>query len=142
MNFASLISWAQERHDLLAVIGGISIVMLIGSIAILTWLVTIIPTDYFAHQSRVAPEWKQFHPIIRLLILILKNLAGWMLLLVGISMLVLPGQGLLSILLALMLMDYPGKYKLERWVITRPGVLHLINRFRRRWNRPDLTLNR
>ena len=41
---------------------------------------------------------------------------GYLLIIGGILMLVLPGQGLLTILLGLIFSDYPGKYKLEKKV--------------------------
>ena len=50
----------------------------------------------------------------------------------GVVMLVTPGQGLATLLIGLMLMNFPGKYRLERWVVTRGPVLHTINRLRHR----------
>ena len=49
--------------------------------------------------------------------------------------------GLLSLLIALILMDYPGKYHFERWIITRPALLHLINRLRIKWGKPALIVH-
>ena len=53
-------------------------------------------------------------------------------------MLVLPGQGLLTLAAGLMIMNYPGKYALERWLITRPYVLPAINKLRSRYDTPVL----
>jgi hypothetical protein len=50
----------------------------------------------------------------------------------GLVMLVVPGQGLLTIVVGLMLLDFPGKYRLERWLATRPKVWQSINWLRRR----------
>jgi hypothetical protein len=47
-------------------------------------------------------------------------------------MLVLPGQGVLTILLWFILMDLPGKYRFERWLVARPLVFKSINRLRHR----------
>jgi len=71
-------------------------------------------------------------------ILVLKNLVGLTLLLSGFAMLMLPGQGLLGILLGLILMDYPGKFQLERKIVSRPKLLHFINWLRRKQNKPPL----
>ena len=45
-------------------------------------------------------------------------------------MLVLPGQGVLTILIGIMFINFPGKYRLERWVVMRAPVLGAINRLR------------
>jgi hypothetical protein len=52
----------------------------------------------------------------------------------------IPGPGLLVILIGITVMDFPGKRRLERWVVGRPGVLGAINRLRRRYGRPPLVL--
>ena len=53
-------------------------------------------------------------------------------------MLVLPGQGLLTILIGLAVMQFPGKFELERWLVTRKGVLEGINWLRQRSGRLPL----
>ena len=47
-------------------------------------------------------------------------------------MLVLPGQGILTILIGIMFINFPGKYRLERWVVLRAPVLNVINKMRHR----------
>ncbi len=61
-----------------------------------------------------------------------KNLLGGVLVVLGLVMLLTPGQGLLTLLIGLMLMNFPGKYRLERWLVTRPGVLRALNWLRAR----------
>ena len=141
LNLSTVIDWFAQHQHLLGLMGLLSIVMFIGSILMLPWLVSLIPADYFDHESREPPRWKQAHPIIRIGILLLKNLLGWVMLIAGLVMLVLPGQGLLSLLIALILMDYPGKYRFERWIITRPALLHLINRLRIKLGKPALIVH-
>ena len=53
-----------------------------------------------------------------------------MVLLAGIVMLFVPGQGLITIFAGLILMNYPGKYRLERWIIRRPLLLRTVNALR------------
>jgi hypothetical protein len=52
-----------------------------------------------------------------------------------------PGQGLLTILIGVMLLDFPGKRRLERWLLRRRGVLAAINKVRARYGRPPLVLD-
>ena len=55
-------------------------------------------------------------------------------------MLVLPGQGLFTIIIGLMLSNYPGKYSIEKKFITIPSVLKSINWLRKKSNKPPLKL--
>ncbi|MCL4192956.1 MAG: hypothetical protein KJZ87_14575, partial [Thermoguttaceae bacterium] len=56
------------------------------------------------------------------------------------GMLVLPGQGILSIVIGLVLTDMPGKFRLARWIVGRPVILTAVNRLRARWGRPPLVI--
>lgn len=69
-------------------------------------------------------------------LLVLKNVLGAIFLTLGVGMLVLPGQGLLTILIGLSLVDFPGKYRLERYLVTRSPVLRSLNWLRRRTGKP------
>ncbi len=60
-----------------------------------------------------------------------KNALGYLFVLMGIAMLVLPGQGILTIMIGVTLLDFPGKYRLERWLVSRRPVLRSINWLRR-----------
>jgi hypothetical protein len=60
----------------------------------------------------------------------------------GFLMLFLPGQGLLTIAVGLLLLDYPGKYSLERRIVSRPSVLQGINWVRAKGNHPPLRVER
>jgi hypothetical protein len=71
-------------------------------------------------------------------LLILKNLFGAILVLAGLSMLLLPGQGILTILVGLMFLDFPGKFAMERRLVRQRPVITAINWMRRRANRPPL----
>ena len=70
--------------------------------------------------------------------LIIKNLIGYVLIIGGILMLVLPGQGLFTIFIGLMMSNYPGKYFIERKFIAIPSVLKTINWLRKRSNQEPL----
>jgi len=72
------------------------------------------------------------------MLLIGKNALGYILVVAGIIMLVLPGQGIFTILIGIMLLNFPGKYQLERWLATRGPVLRSINWLRQRAGRAPL----
>ncbi|HEU4479438.1 MAG TPA: hypothetical protein VFR80_13045, partial [Pyrinomonadaceae bacterium] len=51
-----------------------------------------------------------------------------------------PGQGILTILLGIMLLDFPGRRSLERRIVGWPKVFNAINKLRRRFDKPPLVL--
>lgn len=77
---------------------------------------------------------------LRTSVLVLKSLLGALLIFVGILMLILPGQGLISILAGLFLLQFPGKRRVELWLLRLPGVLRAINILRARAKHPPLEL--
>ncbi len=116
-----------------------SIVSFIGTLLLVPVLVIRIPDDYFAEKKRRRWEpWAHEHPVIRWSLLMAKNILGYIFIALGIAMLVLPGQGVLTILIGIMFINFPGKYRLERWVVMRAPVLNTINRLRRRAGRMPL----
>lgn len=107
------------------------------SLILVPVIIIRLPSDYFREKRRVA---RLGHPLARTLILIVRNALGLLLLVAGIAMLVLPGQGVLTILVALGVMDFPGKYRLERSIVRRPAVANSLNWVRRKAGKPPLVL--
>lgn len=70
------------------------------------------------------------------------NLVGLALVVAGVVMSLpgIPGQGLLTIVIGIVLMDVPGKRRLARAVLSRNGMLDRINRFRERFGTAPLIL--
>jgi hypothetical protein len=119
-----------------------SLVLFAGSMVLVTFIVIGWPTDHFRRSGRL-PFWGHHHPVVRVTGLILKNLAGAVLVALGIIMALpgVPGQGLLTALIGLTLLNFPGKTELERKLISRPSVLKAINGWRARFHRPPLELD-
>lgn len=114
-----------------------SLVLFIVSLAVIPWLVTKIPADYF-HEERRRRDARRERSLPLQLLLGFKNLCGCMLILLGLVMLVLPGQGILTIVIGLFLMNFPGKYRLERSLVSRPKVLDSLNWIRAKAQKPPL----
>ena len=113
-----------------------------GAGAVITGAIVIrLPADYFS-TPRQPRLWLGAHPILRGAGLVLKNLAGGLVVVFGVVLAApgVPGPGVLTILIGMALMDFPGKRRLERWVIGRPGALDTVNRLRGRYGRPPLVL--
>ena len=135
-----LLAWVSDHQQLLVWAGIVSFVVFILSLLSLPWLVAQIPEDYFLPKKRQPTQWKQLHPIIRLLALIGKNLIGYGLIVAGLLMLFLPGQGILTLVMGLLLVDYPGKFRLERKLVKTPAILNSLNWLRRKAKRPPLVM--
>lgn len=136
--FDALLSWIDSHQALTLLLAGASLLTFIGSILALPALVAAMPEDYFLDAQRHPSRLRRFHPLIYLTLRILKNVVGWLLVLCGILMLVLPGQGLLTILVGLVLSDFPGKFRLERRLARNAKVMSAFNWLRRRAGRPPL----
>ena len=111
---------------------GLSLLALIATIVGVPWVVTRLPKDYFVRSERVVWRASFDAPLLSLVTSMLKNLLGLLLVVLGLIMLVTPGQGIVTLLIGLLLMNFPGKYHLERWLVSRPGVLKGLNWLRRR----------
>jgi hypothetical protein len=122
--------------------GLIFLATFVVSLLAVGFLLVRLPATYF-QQSHNRDLWVDRHPVLRWTGLVLKNLLGVVLVVVGVllSLPGVPGQGLLTILIGVMLLNFPGKRRLERWLISRRGVLNAINRLRARFNRPPLVLD-
>ena len=130
---AAWIEFAAEHAGLLV---GFSIATLVMTFILLPFMIVRLPEDYFLETHR--PLRVSRFLIVRLLIMAVKNVIGLGFVVLGILMLFVPGQGILTIVVGLTIMNYPGKFKLERWLIMRPRVLPALNWLRRRYGYPPL----
>ena len=135
-----MIQWIQIHENILWWLVAVSIVTFISTLVAVPLLVVKIPSDYFAHGRHTRVPWADRHVVVRWMLLLAKNLLGYILIAAGILMLVLPGQGILTIVAGIMLLNFPGKYKFERWFVSRHHVLRSINWARRRAGQVPLVL--
>jgi hypothetical protein len=133
-----LLDWAKANDTLLWWSFAVSLALLVLSPLAVAWVVVKLPTDYFSTKKRRRARWTKRYAGPRPAIAIAKNVLGIVLALAGLVMLVVPGQGLLTLVAGLMLVDFPGKYRLERWLATRPPVWRSINWLRKRAHRESL----
>jgi hypothetical protein len=134
----SILRWIQTHHELMSWLAVISVATFVVTLLALPILIIHIPEKYFLHEERTPRHNPKPAGGFRLVCRILKNIAGGFFVLLGIIMLLTPGQGLLSILVGIMLMDLPGKYKVERAIIRKEKVLSTINWLRAKGHQPPL----
>lgn len=105
-------------------------------------VVVKVPENYFSsHYERDFLPDSPF--LIRWGAVILKNILGGCLIIIGIilSLPGVPGQGVLTILIGLIMIDIPGKRPFEARIINRPAILSAINNLRAKYNKPPLILD-
>lgn len=127
----------SEWSSLIPWLFGFSAVAFIGSIVGVGIVLTRLPEDYLNRDCTT--ESNASHgPIRHLARKVIVNFMGITFLLLGIVMLVTPGQGILSIFVGITLIDFPGKRRLIQRMLARPKVLAAINKLRRKANQPPL----
>ncbi len=107
------------------VLAGSVVLVLIGAAAVPFVLIRL-PADYFVYEKGKTLLNRLPFPVLYLL-LVLKNIAGIILLLFGIVLLFVPGQGILTIIAGVVLMNFPGKRRLMRYVVRKKPVYNGIN---------------
>ena len=116
------------------------VVGLVVTTAIVVAFVVLIPRDHFV--SPAAGMKRRFSSTpSRIAYLAGKNALGVLLIVAGILLSVpgVPGQGLLTILVGVMLLDLPGKRRFERRIVRRPRIRRGIDSIRKRFGRPPLS---
>lgn len=129
-----------EHESLLAWIGGISLATLVASAFAVPMLIRRIPPDYFLEDSAGARWMRRQRPAVRIGLLVMKNLLGLVFVAAGFIMLFTPGQGLLTLVAGVLLLDFPGKRRFEIWLMRRRPVYRAIDWIRRRASQPSLEL--
>lgn len=112
------------------------------NLAAVSLILVKIPANHFS-KTRETKFWSGPHPLLHAAGVVGKNIGGALLVALGIVLSIpgVPGQGLLTILLGIMLLDFPGKHRLEQKLLSRPSVVNAINRLRARFNKKPLELN-
>jgi hypothetical protein len=99
----------------------------------------VLPADYFVRSFVVHAT----HPAVDLIERIIKNMVGWVMIPLGIFMALplVPGPGLVFILIGVSLADFPGKRRLEERLLGYPPVLQAVNRMRQRFGRAPVQVH-
>ena len=112
------------------------------NLAIVSIILVKLPADHFSkgHKTKF---WSGPNPALHAAKIVGKNILGVLLVALGVVLSIpgVPGQGLLTILLGVMLLDFPGRHRLEQKLLSRPGIVNTINRLRKRFGKPPLKLD-
>ena len=116
-------------------LGLISLFTFLLSLAVIPWLISRLPSDYFIRHTYAAsarnidlrfrtPFW-----------LVIRNLIGSVLFFAGIAMLFLPGQGILTIVVGISLLTFPGKHHFLSFLTDRVTVQKALDWIRTKTGR-------
>jgi hypothetical protein len=137
----ALYDWVRNHSQILWGVSAFSLILCAGTVVALPLLVARIPDDYFVRAGKGFPR-RCSQSLSRLLYLITKNLAGAILVIAGVVMLFIPGQGVLTIMIGIMLMNFPGKRRIALRIVGKRTVLSAVNWMRAQSHHPPLLLPR
>ena len=131
---APLLAWGQAHQGLLLALGVGSVVMFVGTLLAVPIVICRLPHDIYVRRR--APRTRPMG--LGAVLALVRNLFGIAIIAAGVLMLVLPGQGLLTIVIGIALVDFPGKHALERRLIGHRRVIDAMNALRERFGHPPL----
>lgn len=135
-----MFAWLDGHEAFLGWLFGLSLVAFVATLVAIPILVIRMSPDYFVRGVPAEDSWRGRHPLARITGRVLKNLTGVVLIVAGIAMLVLPGQGIITVFVGLTFVDFPRKRALELLIVRQRPILWAINRTRAKAHRPPLQL--
>jgi Na+/melibiose symporter-like transporter len=132
--------WVRNHEELFVWIGSLSLLTVIVSFIAVPMVIRRMPHDYFLETSEGTEAIREQHPALRLVFLILKNLLGLVLVAGGLIMFFTPGQGILTLVIGLLLMNFPGKRRFEIRLIRMKPLRRAVDWIRRRAGQRPLEL--
>jgi hypothetical protein len=123
----------SQYEELFILVGIVSAVIFVATLLLTPYLLGLIPADYFSANYAYQVKRKT---LLCLLKTAIRTFIGALLVLVGIIMLVTPGQGVISIVLGIFLMEFPGKRRLELKFINHNPTFNALNWLRNKAGKP------
>jgi len=126
------------KHYLPAIelLGFLSVITFIGSLIAIPLIIGRLPADYFILHRQVVEERHRRHPALAKLIFLARNIIGILLFLAGTAMLFLPGQGIITMLIGISFMDFPGKNRVVDYLVRQQKIAGAMNWMRRKQKKP------
>jgi len=137
-----MLDWFDDNEMLVVWMFVASAITFLVSLVVVSFLIVRMPPDYFSRRGAAPDSFRGRHPAIRWAAVVAKNIFGLILVFVGIALSLpgIPGQGLLTVLIGVSLLNFPGKRRLELRIVRTGPVLKAINWIRAKYDRPPLEL--
>lgn len=130
----AVVEWITHHEVLMGYLGLLSLITFILTLMLVPVLVIRMPADYFMYDKESLKEFRKQHPLVWVVTQVMKNIFGALFICAGLAMLVLPGQGLITILIGITLVSFPKKRALECRIIRIKAVVRTINWIRAKAN--------
>jgi hypothetical protein len=130
-------SWFKGYELLLGWLGAVSLLMFFGTLIVVPMIIIRLPRNFLLQEKSLAQNWPRY---LSIPFYILKNILGVLLVFTGLAMLVLPGQGILTLFVGLILINFPKKRILIRRIVGQKRIFRGINRLRTRFGKPSFEL--
>jgi hypothetical protein len=136
-HFWEALTWTEILAGTGLILGGMAV-----SFVSVSFVLVRLPENYFHsdYEHHFLPESR---PVIRTAGLIVKNVIGVFLIILGIILAIpgVPGPGFLTFFIGIILTDIPGKRVLEAKIINRPSIYSTVNKLRSKYNKPPLVMD-
>ncbi len=129
-----------QNKNLLIGIGIMSVITFLGSLIIIPILIINMDDDYFESKKKDTEDRSKTFNIFAFIVNVLKNILGILFVLTGVLMLILPGQGIVTILIGISIANFPGKRKLELKLIRLKTIHNAINWIRAKAKKPPIIM--
>jgi hypothetical protein len=132
-------NWFAENETLVANITIVSFIIFGLCLLAIPFVVVRLPANHFTRPEREIWSLMKTGPL-GWIWLVLRNVLGLLMVIVGVPMIPLPGPGLVCIMLGLALVQLPGRRWLEAKLIRMPMIHKSMNALRAKYHAPPLEL--
>lgn len=137
---AQINEWFETHLHILQLLGSCSLILLIITLVAVPVVVILLPTNYFAMKRREPVHRSTQYNLLYSGFVIVKNLLGVIVITTGLVLLIIPGQGIITILIGFALTNFPGKFAIERWIARQPKVSKTLNWIRNKVGKPPFEI--
>lgn len=131
-----MFEWFEAYEEWFALLGAFSLVTFLASLILVPLVILSLPNDYFTREPKSVKRLRVGSVILH----IGKNLAGTLFIALGLLMLVLPGQGILALLLGFSMVDFPAKRRIQVRILKMKRVQRAVNWIRIKGKRSPLKI--
>ena len=140
MNIESLLNWIETHQSILVFAGFFSLITVISAALAVPFIINSLSVDYFIKKKRRSSIETPLKLFLLIVTLIIKNILGLLLFISGFLMLFVPGQGLLTIFISFLFIDFPGKWKFQQRIVKIPNIHKVLNWIRKKGGKPEFII--
>ena len=140
MNTEGLLNWIETHRSVLVWAGFFSLITVVITAVSVPFIINLLSEDYFVREKRRSSLKTPSQYVFFTVTMVFKNLIGVLLFFSGFLMLFVPGQGLITIFISLLFIDYPGKWKLQKTVVRNRKIYSVLNWIRRKGGKKEFRI--